>query len=437
MIQTRDGSVRVTYTGKRERIKRVVLHPNRIRERAAPRRSLAGRLTLGHHTTHRGPMTPFHRTAATVLAAIGVLSVTSCGGRDTQPAADAPEAPVPFPSFDRAAASDFARLALKAIEQEYPNKLDHVMNGPAEVREPRALHPAFYGSFDWHSSVHGHWMLVRLLERFPDLPEAQDIRATLDQHLSATNIATEVAYLGRPNRASFERTYGWAWLLQLEKELREWNDPDGARWAANLQPLADAIVQRYLDFLPKQTYPIRRGVHPNTAFGMTFALDYARAVGRKDLEDLLVERSRTYFGADTAYPAQWEPDGDDFLSRSLIEADLMRRVLPGADFAAWFHAFLPGIAQGEPRSLLEPAIVGDRSDPKLVHLDGLNLSRAWCMRGIASALPADDPDRPMLLQAAARHANATLPYIASGNYEGEHWLASFAVYMFTEGGDAR
>jgi hypothetical protein len=349
-------------------------------------------------------MIPSH-TTATVLLAVGSLAALSCGGREPQPAAGAPEAPMAFPTFDRTAASGFARLALKAIQQEYPNKLDHVMNGPAEVREPHALHPAFFGSFDWHSSVHGHWMLARLLERFPDLPEAKEIRATLDRHLSAANIAVEVAYLEQANRASFERTYGWAWLLQLEKELKGWNDPDAARWAANLQPLADAL-----------------------------ALDYARAVGRKDLEDLLVERSRTYFAADSAYPAQWEPDGDDFLSPSLIEADLMRRVLPPAEFTRWFHAFLPSIAHGEPRSLLEPAVVGDRTDPKLVHLDGLNLSRAWCMRGIASALPADDPDRPILLNAAARHANATLPYIASGNYEGEHWLASFAVYMFTEGG---
>jgi len=374
-----------------------------------------------------------YRTTSAVLLTIAMLPAVSCAGREQQPAAEAPEAPMAFPSFDPATASGFARLALKAITQEYPNKLDHVMNGAAEVRGPRALHPAFYGSFDWHSSVHGHWMLVRLLERFPSLPEGPEIRTTLNEHLSAANIATEVAYLGQANRASFERTYGWAWLLQLEKELEGWNDPDATRWAANLQPLADALAQQYLDFLPKQTYPIRRGVHPNTAFGMTFALDYARAAGRKDLEDVLVERSRTYFGADSAYPARWEPDGDDFLSPSLIEADLMRRVLPPADFARWFHALLPGIAQGEPRSLLEPAIVGDRSDPKLVHLDGLNLSRAWCMRGIASALPADDPDRPILLHAAARHANATLPNIASGNYEGEHWLASFAVYMFTEG----
>lgn len=373
---------------------------------------------------------PSRKTVA--LLVLGSLLPAGCGEREAAPDPAASETPATLPSFDRDAASAFARLALNGIRQEYPNKLDHVMNDAGEVRGPRVLHPAFYGSFDWHSSVHGHWMLVRLLRRFPDLPEAAEIRAVLDAHLTAANIAAEVTYLSQGNRASFERTYGWAWLLQLAAELSGWRDPDAARWSASLQPLADAMVQRYLAFLPKQTYPIRRGVHPNTAFGMTLALDYARAVGRRDLEALLVERSRAFFAGDSAYPARWEPDGDDFLSPSLVEANLMRRVLTPTEFDAWFHALLPGIERGEPRSLLEPAIVGDRGDPGLVHLDGLNLSRAWCMLGIASALPPDDPARPVLLGAAARHARATLPHIASGHYEGEHWLASFAVYLFTD-----
>lgn len=359
-----------------------------------------------------------------------LLLVLAACARPVPPAADAP----PFPTLDRGTASGFARLALTAITREYPNKLDHVLNGPEDARGPRSLHPAFYGSYDWHSSVHGHWMLVRLLRVFPDLPEAALIRRTLDTNLSAPNLAAEAAYLDRPGAASFERMYGWAWLLKLAEELHGWDDPDGRRWAANLQPLADAIVARYLAFLPKQVYPIRRGVHPNTAFGMMLALDYARAVGRTDLDSLLVERSRTYFGKDVNMPAEWEPDGDDFLSRSLIEADLMRRVLAPADFARWFHAFLPGIEREEPAALLQPATVTDRKDPGLVHLDGLNLSRAWCMRAIAAALPPQDPDRPVLLASAARHAGASLPYIASGDYLGEHWLASFAVYMLTDAG---
>ena len=345
-----------------------------------------------------------------------------------------PAPPVVFPSLDSAAASSFARLALKAITQEYPNKLDHVLNGPPDVLGPRRLHPSFFGAYDWHSSVHGHWMLVRLLKVRPAMPEAGEIRRALDADLQAANLTAEAEYLKRPGSASFERMYGWAWLLKLAEELHGWDDPDGRRWAANLQPLVDAIVARYLAFLPKQFYPIRRGVHPNTAFGMALALDYARAAGRADLDTLLLERSRTYFGNDVDVPAAWEPDGDDFLSRSLVEADLMRRVLPGPAFARWFHAFLPGIERGEPSNLLEPANVTDRADPGLVHLDGLNLSRAWCMRAIAAALPESDPDRPVLLASAARHARASLPYIASGNYLGEHWLASFAVYLMTDAG---
>jgi hypothetical protein len=325
----------------------------------------------------------------------------------------------------------FSKLALRCIQKEFPNKLDHVMNDTSEVRRPRELHPAFYGCFDWHSAVHGHWMLVRLLKTVPDLPNAGEIRKALGRNLTRENIQMEVAYLNQPNRKSFERTYGWAWLLKLAEELETWDDPDGRRWAKNLRPLADAIVQRYLDFLPKQTYPIRRGVHANTAFGLIFALDYARTVGRKDLETLILEKSIEYYGKDRSCPAEWEPSGDDFLSPCLEEADLMRRVLPQEKFVEWFHRFLPGLAEGKPQSLLKPAHVSDRSDPKIVHLDGLNLSRAWCMKGIASALPADDPARAVLIRSAREHARAALTYVTSGDYAGEHWLASFAVYMLS------
>jgi hypothetical protein len=334
-------------------------------------------------------------------------------------------------SLTQPQASHFASLALKCIQKEYPNKLDHVNNDAADVRSPRAMHPAFYGCFDWHSTVHGHWMLVHLLRLFPDLPEAKQIRAALDQNLSDKNIAGEVAYLKEANRASFERTYGWAWLLKLAEELHGWNDPDGRRWSANLQPLADALAEKYLAFLPKQNYPIRTGVHPNTAFGLAFALDYAHAVGNSRLAKLIEQRSLTYFGRDVNYPAAWEPGGEDFFSPALIEADLMRRVMPQREFAKWFGTFLPGIARSQPHALLTAAVVTDRTDPKLVHLDGLNLSRAWCMRNIAHALPPNDPARRILARSAAAHAQAALPFIASGNYEGEHWLASFAVYMLT------
>ena len=328
-------------------------------------------------------------------------------------------------------ASHFARLALKCVRKEFPNKLDHVNNDADDVRSPRAMHPAFYGCFDWHSTVHGHWMLAHLLRLFPGMPESRDIRNALDANLSAKNIAGEVAYLKQANRASFERTYGWAWLLKLAEELHGWNDEDGARWSKNLQPLADAFVEKYLAFMPKQNYPIRTGVHPNTAFGLAFALDYARAVGDRKLESLIIERSRAYFGRDVNYPAAWEPGGEDFFSPALMEADLMRRVMSRTEFARWFHRFLPGISRNQPRALLDPAIVTDRTDPKLVHLDGLNLSRAWCMRSIATALPPSDSARRTLATAARLHANDALSHVASGDYSGEHWLASFAVYLLS------
>ncbi len=328
-------------------------------------------------------------------------------------------------------ATGLAQLAVNCIHREYPNKLSHVMNDETEVLSPAALHPAFYGCFDWHSSVHGHWMLVRLLKMFPDLPDGDKIRVALSKNLSRENIVKETEYLHQPSRKSFERTYGWAWLLKLAEELHTWDDPDGKKWSANLLPLTEAIVARYMDFLPRQNYPIRTGVHPNTAFGIAFALDYARAAGHSKLVDLLIERSKTYYLNDRDYPAAWEPGGEDFFSPGLLEADLMRRVLAPDDFASWFAGFIPGLEKGQIHSILQPAVVSDRTDPKIVHLDGLNLSRAWCMAGIVYSLPAMDPARKVLLESAARHAEDALAHVTSGGYEGEHWLASFAVYLLT------
>jgi hypothetical protein len=325
------------------------------------------------------------------------------------------------------AATDFARLALKCVQKEYPNKLDHVMNDSKEVLAPSVLHPAFYGCFDWHSSVHGHWMLVRILKLFPNIGVANEIRKALNENLSAENIKTEVLYLGQANRKSFERTYGWAWLLKLAEELYDWNDADGKVLSRNLKPLTDAIAQQYIDFLPRQNYPIRTGVHPNTAFGISFALDYARKTKNEKLEKLLVERSLIYYAKDKNYDSNWEPSGEDFFSPSLMEADLMRKVLAPSDFKKWFSKFLKSLSSA--KNILMPAVVTDRTDPKLVHLDGLNLSRAWCMNGIANGLPKNDPIAKLLLASSYKHANAGLSHITSGNYEGEHWLASFAVYM--------
>jgi hypothetical protein len=328
-------------------------------------------------------------------------------------------------------AASFSRLALKAILKEYPNKPADVLNGPSDVMAPQSMHPAFCGSFDWHSAVHGHWLLVRLLRLYPDLQEKTEIRAALAKHFTPKALKTEADYFARPNSQSFERPYGWAWLLKLAEELQGWDDPDAKEWSRNLKPLTDAVVARYIGYFPKQTYPIRTGVHPSTAFGLAFAHDYAVAVGNKPLRDLVEERSRNYFAKDMDIPARWEPDGADFFSPSLVEADLMRRVLSPGEFQAWFHRFLPGLAKGEPRSLLEPAHVTDRTDPQIVHLDGLNLSRAWCMRSIGGALPSDDPVRKALAESASRHAAAGLKHVASGDYAGEHWLATFAVYLLS------
>ncbi|MCE9531927.1 MAG: DUF2891 domain-containing protein [Planctomycetes bacterium] len=328
-------------------------------------------------------------------------------------------------------ASAFAKLALKGLQKEYPNKPADVLNEASDIKSPKAMHPAFYGCFDWHSSVHGHWMLIRLLKQFPDLPEKKQVRTILSEHLTAKNLQAEADYFARPNSQSYERPYGWAWLLKLAEELHGWDDPDAKEWSKNLKPLTDIIVARYLAYFPKQTYPIRSGVHSSTAFGLAFAHDYARAVDHKALRELIEERSRAYYAKDAGIPAKWEPDGADFFSPSLMEADLMRRILAAADYRDWLSKFLPDLVKGEPKNLLEPAKVSDRTDPQIVHLDGLNLSRAWCMRSIASSLPQDDLIRKALTESAKLHTDAALRHIASGDYAGEHWLASFAVYLLS------
>jgi hypothetical protein len=323
-------------------------------------------------------------------------------------------------------ASHFARIALDCIHKEYPNKLNQTLESEEFLRPPRELHPAFYGCFDWHSSVHGHWMLVKLLTLFPEMPEHDEIVAGLTRSLSADNILGEVAYFDHES-GSWERMYGWAWLLQLALELREWEDPLGADLAANLEPLTQLIRDRYLEFLPRQFYPVRTGVHPNTAFGLSFALDYARSAGDTELEESIIESAMRYYGDDARCPLSWEPSGEDFLSPCLEEAALMARVLPRKDFDDWLDDFLPDL--DEP-SALQPATVSDRSDGKIVHLDGLNLSRAWDLYIIASRL--DDNDRIRLYRRlAAKHLSTAVPHVASEHYEGSHWLASFAVYALT------
>ena len=355
-----------------------------------------------------------------------VLALAACEARPE------PKAIPPLPALTQQSASNFAQITLKCVQKEYPNSPGFVLNAPDDVQAPSKVHPSFYGCYDWHSSVHGHWMLARLLRLFPNLPEKDQIVRALNANLTLENVKTEAAYFSRPGTQAFERTYGWAWTLKLAEEVQRSRSPEAKQWFENLKPLSDTMARRYLDFLPKQTYAIRTGLHPNTAFGLAFALDYAKAVNDTALRELLVKRSTDYFGGDTDYPAKLEPNGSDFLSPTLVEADLMRRVLSPPAFAEWFHKYLPRLDNAEPRNLLEIAVVTDRSDPQLGHLDGLNLSRAWCMLQVAAALPENDPWRRVLAEAGHTHATDALQHVATGHYEGEHWLASFAVYLLTE-----
>ena len=326
--------------------------------------------------------------------------------------------------LDAAAAGRFARQALDCVAKEYPNKPDHVMNGPQDARGPRDQHPAFYGCFDWHSSVHGHWMLLRVLRLHPDLAEAGRIRAVLDTHLAPPAIAAELAYLDAPGRKAFERTYGWAWLLKLDAELRGWDEPRARTWEAALRPLAERIAKELSAFLDRLSYPIRSGVHPNSAYTLSLALDYAEAAADTALAGKVRARSLAYFAQDAACPLAYEPSGEDFLSGCLEEAALMARVLNGKTYGPWLEAFLPGLGAGR---LLRPAEVSDRSDPRIVHLDGLNLSRAENLSRIAAALGPRDRRRAALLKLADAHLDASLPFVTGGGYEGGHWLATYAV----------
>jgi hypothetical protein len=324
-------------------------------------------------------------------------------------------------------ASSFARIALGHVTREYPNKLDHVLDGPGDARGPRDLHPIFYGSFDWHSCVHGYWLLASLLRREPAIPEAPAIRALFDDACTTENVAGEVDYLARPSSRGFERPYGWGWLLKLQAELMAHDAP----WAAVHQPLADAFADRFRDFLPKAHYPIRTGVHSSTAFAIALAQDYAVAAGDTALSGLFAEKVRAWYLDDRDAPA-WEPSGDEFLSATLMEAECLRRLLPPEDFAPWFKAFLPRAAQRQPATLFTPAVVTDRTDGKIAHLDGLNFSRAWCWRELAATLPPEDPLSAVAEATAREHMAASLPHVA-GDYMGEHWLASFALLALTAG----
>ena len=322
-------------------------------------------------------------------------------------------------------ASKFASLALSHITREYPNKLDHLLLNADDAKGPRALHPIFYGSFDWHSCVHGYWLLARLYRQFPHLRQTALIRALFDEHFTAHNVAVETEYAAHPSRAGFERPYGWAWLLKLRAELQLNRSEAGQRWAATLKPLAEVFANRFIDFLPKATYSIRTGTHFNTAFAVILALEYADTFGNEKLGNSLRAAARRWYRNDQNAPG-WEPSGDDFLSSTLVEAECMRRVLTAPEFLDWFTAFLPNLTSREPVALFTPALVSDRTDGKIAHLDGLNLSRAWCWRALSEQFASDDVRSTVMRAAADAHLRASLPHVA-GDYMGEHWLATYAL----------
>lgn len=336
------------------------------------------------------------------------------------------------PELTQAEANRLAAMPLHCIQTEYPNKLNQVLADETHLQSPKKLHPAFYGCFDWHSSVHGHWMLVTLLRHFPQLENQQLIRQRLLENISAENIQAEVAYFFMPQNGTFERTYGWAWLLKLAEELHLWDDPLARQLEKNLQPLTQLMIEKYQEFLPKLIYPIRTGEHPNTAFGLSLAFDYARTTGHQQLQDLIRSRAKDWFAADQQCPLNWEPNGFDFLSPCLQELDIMRKVLDKPEYEKWLQQFLPQLADKNFR--LAPARVSDRTDGKLVHLDGLNFSRAWCLYGVIRDLPQHYAH---LQPIADEHIRFSLPAIVDDNYEGTHWLGSFAVYALQQAGQLK
>jgi hypothetical protein len=357
--------------------------------------------------------------AAAFSLALALLAAPSAGVAQTTTSAP----------LGVAAAERFAKLALACVERDYPNKIAHVLEGPEDAKPPRELTPAFYGCYDWHSAVHGHWLLVRLAREFPMAPFADKARAALARNLTPGNIAAEVAYVTRASRVSFERPYGLAWLLQLAAELRSWDDPQASGWSRALEPLEAVAARRIQEWLPKLLNPIRIGEHDQTAFAFGLIWDWAKTVKNDPMIELLRNRSIAFYGKDRACPLTYEPGGQDFVSPCIAEADLMRRILAPAAFARWLDDFLPVIPHDGTAAWLTPAEVSDRADPKIGHLDGLNLSRAWMLNGIARGLPANDPRRASLRRTAAAHRDAALPWVSGERYEGGHWLGTFAVYL--------
>ena len=363
-----------------------------------------------------------HRVARLICLLIAAAAIVSCRESAQQTRY---ESTAPRLTIDQA--NRLARLPMKCVSKEYPNKLNQTLVAADELQSPQTLHPSFYGCFDWHSSVHGHWVLVKLLNDFPDLETKAAIQSALVASLSKENIEKEAVYLSKKHELSFERTYGWAWYLKLVDEIKTSKVEEIKRLDSNLAPLTALISQRYIDFLPKLKYPIRTGIHPNSAFGMTFAFDYATAHGNSELETALRTAAKRLYGNDRDCPIAWEPSGADFLSPCFGELNLMRRILNKEEFLEWNHKFLPQLERKD--FDLAVGEVSDRTDGQLVHLDGLNFSRAWVLYGLAKQYPEKYGH---LVAIADKHLNYSLPSITDSNYEGEHWLASFAIYAMSE-----
>jgi Protein of unknown function (DUF2891) len=396
-------------------------------------RALGGDCIRMPHGIKKKGLTMRASYVAGIMAAFAGASVMAAG---TAGAAGAAGPAGGAASMDPAAAARFAGLALKCLHAEYPNHISHTLDGDADALPPHLLYPAFYGCFDWHSDVHGHWLLVRLVRLMPDAPFAAAARAELARSFTPQNIAGEVAYLQHAGRTSFERPYGLAWLLQLSAELRGWDDPQAREWSATLKPLETEAASRLKSWLPKLHYPIRIGEHDQTAFSFGLMWDWAGVAGDTEMRSLLKDAAARFYLRDRNCPIDYEPSGQDFLSPCLAEADFMRRVQEPAVFSRWLASFLPGIPPNADSAWLQPAVVTDRADPKLAHIDGLNLSRAWMLQGIARGLPPGDRRIAVLDALAARHRDAALPAVTGEHYEGGHWLGTFAVYL-TSGASQR
>lgn len=360
------------------------------------------------------------------LLLVLILGIVSCINEPKESTIQNEPSTTLIPLLDLSQANRLANLPIACIEQEYPNKLGQVIGDKDDLKSPAELHPAFFGCFDWHSSVHGHWSLVRLLKEFPELEGADSIKIMLSKRISSDNILKEVEYFKGEHNKTYERTYGWAWLLKLAEELETWDDPLGQELSASLKPLTNLMVDMFIEFLPKLQYPIREGTHSNTAFGLSFAYDYARTSENELLVSVISDRARDFYLDDKNCPMHWEPGGYDFLSPCLQEADIMRKVLPQKEFEAWLKEFLPELSN--PDFVLKPGIVNDRTDGQLVHLDGVNFSRAWCLYGLAGNIPGYEH----LSKIADDHIVYSLSSVTDGNYEGGHWLASFAIYALKE-----